>query len=267
MNPRTLDQVIGELNSTFNPQIDAIKQRQAQIPGQVQAEETALQAKQTQAFDDILGGARRRGTGVAFGGIPLSEQAKYTSTEFLPALARMKSTAREQSMSLDDAINSIYEKRNTLGYQIKQNEDQLFESRRQFDQNMAWEKEKQAQALRESARQMAAASAMPSMGSLMSGAGGGSGLPEGMGEKRNKLGQLEGYTFTVNGKPASAATFAAANKLPVGDLLYQMGASGDKTAQGAYNWLKSIQGSQMFKSGAYKNTPAYKNLSSIFWGS
>lgn len=142
MQPRTLDSILGELNSTYDPQIKSIQARQAAIPGQVQAEEQGLQAKQENAFGDIVNGARRRGLG--FSGIPLSEQARYTSTEFLPALARLRQSGREQAMSLEDALNGVYERRNTLGNQIYQNEQSAAEQRRQFDTNLAFQREQQA---------------------------------------------------------------------------------------------------------------------------
>lgn len=114
---QTLQQIVAELNPTFNPQVKSLQQRASLIPGQIQTEEAGLRAQQEQAFGNILNGARRRGLG--FSGIPISEQAQYTSTEFLPALARLRQSGTEQRMSLQDAINSIYERRDTLAQQIR----------------------------------------------------------------------------------------------------------------------------------------------------
>src|SRR3990167_4135416 len=98
--------------------------------------------------------------------------------------------------------------------------------------------------------------------------GGGQALPAGMTEKIDKLGNFKGFAFTAGNKPVSALNFASKNKMDFGDLLYSMGQSGDSTAQRMYNWLKSIGGSDMFKSGKYKNTPAWKQtFSSLTWGS
>jgi hypothetical protein len=176
--PRSLDAIISELNSTYDPQINSIRARQAELPGQVQAEEQGLDAKKNSAYEDILNGARRRGTGVAFGGVPLGEQAKYAATEYMPALAKLRQSARENQLSLEDAIHSIYEKRNTFANQIKQNEDQLFESRRQFDTTLAFQKEQEANRLREAARAAASSGGgMPSFGGGMT--MGGAKLPAG----------------------------------------------------------------------------------------
>jgi hypothetical protein len=131
MQPRTLDVILAELGSTYDPQVAQIRQRQALIPGQIAEEEKGLQAKQTQSFDDILGGARRRGLG--FSGIPLSEQARYTSTEFLPAMARLRQSGREQAMSLEDAILGINERRNVTAQQMRQQDLDRAEQARQFD--------------------------------------------------------------------------------------------------------------------------------------
>lgn len=135
MQPRTLDQILGELAGTYDPQINQIRQRQALIPGQIADEEKGLQAKQDQAFGDILGGARRRGLG--FSGIPVGEQAKYASTEYLPALARLRQSGREQAMSLEDAIFGIQERRNTLAQGIRQQEVDRAEQIRQFNEQLA----------------------------------------------------------------------------------------------------------------------------------
>ena len=116
MASRTLNQILKELSPTFKPQVESLQQRANLIPGQIKSEEQGLQAKQEQAFGDILGGARRRGLG--FSGIPLGEQAKYTSTEFLPALARLRQSGRQEAMSLQDAILGVKERQGTLARDI-----------------------------------------------------------------------------------------------------------------------------------------------------
>lgn len=144
MQPRTLDQIIAELNPTYEPQIQSLRSRQALIPKQIAEEEKGLQAKQETAFGDILGGARRRGLG--FSGIPLSEQARYTSTEFLPALARLRQQGKEQAFSLEDAILGISERRNTLAQQLRQQEIDRAEQMRQFNESLAEQQRQRAAA-------------------------------------------------------------------------------------------------------------------------
>lgn len=92
----------------------------------------------------------------------------------------------------------------------------------------------------------------------------GSGLPAGMTERRDALGKMTGFNFVAGNKPVSAATFAQANKVPLGDLLYKMGQAGDKLAQQAYNWFKYNANNNP---EALKRTPAYKNtFSALTWG-
>ena len=163
---RTLQQIITELNPAYQPQINTLRQRQALIPGQTVAEEKGLQAKQESAFGDILGGARRRGLG--FSGIPLEEQAKYTSTEFLPAVARLKQQSKDQAFSLEDAILGISERRNTLAQQLRQQEQDRDFQREQF------EEQKRAAARAEA---LAAQATLGSLGSFGGGGGGEGGAP------------------------------------------------------------------------------------------
>lgn len=122
---RTLDQIMAEIDPVYSKQVNSIKQRQASLPGQIKAEEQGLEAKQTQAFDNILGGARRRGLG--FSGIPLGEQAEYTASEYLPALARLRQTGREQALSLEDAILGIQERRQNQALGMRQYEQQRYD--------------------------------------------------------------------------------------------------------------------------------------------
>lgn len=141
----SLQQIIDQLQtSTYAPQVQSIQQQQADLPGQVANEEQGLQAKQSTAFGDILNQARARGTGVAFGGIPLQEQAKYTADTYLPALANLHTAQKQQATSLQDAINKIYENRNTQAqgiYQFQQQQDataaSLAEQKREFDAQQA----------------------------------------------------------------------------------------------------------------------------------
>lgn len=213
MQPRSLQQILSELDSTFQPQIDNVRQRQALIPGQMQAEEQGLQAKQTQAFDDILGGARRRGLG--FAGIPLGEQAKYTATDFLPAMARLKQTGREQAMSLEDAILGIQERKNTLGQQLYQGDLDRAEARRQAEASNA---------------------AYSSMFN------GGKAAPTNTpGTKAATImqnPQSKSFAFTdASGKPISAAAYAQLTNTSFRSLLEKMASSGDNGAKTALGFV------------------------------
>lgn len=137
MAAQTLDQVLSSLQSVYQPQIDSINQQQAALPAQYDAQAQGLQAAQTQSFGDILNGARARGTGVAFGGIPLSEQAQYTASTYLPALANLKTSQNQQSQSLVDALNKINEDKFNTANGIYQYDNTLAENQREFDAQQA----------------------------------------------------------------------------------------------------------------------------------
>jgi hypothetical protein len=148
---QTLDQVIASLGSIYDPQIQNVQAQQAQLPQQLQNDESALQGQQTQAFDNILQGARRRGTGVAFGGIPLGEQAQYNATTYMPAAANLRSTYANKGLSLQDAINQINERRTSTGNQIYQFGVQQDLAERQFQEQQRQFNEQQAAAARAAA--------------------------------------------------------------------------------------------------------------------
>jgi hypothetical protein len=151
MAVRTLDQIIGELGSVYNPQIKTIEQQKALVGQGVEADITQAKAEQGQAYEDILGGARRRGLG--FSGIPLGEQAKYASTVFAPQVLRARQQGRQQELSLTDALNQIYEKRRQYADTLRSGDI----AQDQWNQTFAFEKEKWAETLRQQAADRAAA--------------------------------------------------------------------------------------------------------------
>jgi hypothetical protein len=178
---RTLDQIMAELGSIYEPQVQSIQQRMNLIPEQTKAEEAGLQAKQSNAFDDILSGSRRRGLG--FSGIPLSEQAKYTASDYLPAVARLRQQSKDQAMSLQDAIYGIKERQQNQALSQRQYEQQRYDS---YQSEM-----RQIEAQKAAQRAAAAASAMPTLG-YGGGASGGANaggvkIPAGMQQLFNRV--------------------------------------------------------------------------------
>lgn len=127
-SPRTLDQILAENASIYNPQIQSLQTQIQAIPTQLAAQESGLAAKQQEAFGDILSGARRRGTGIAFGGIPLAEQSKYTASTYMPALAQLKQAGIQQQTSLQDAINTIRERQQAAALGQQQYEQQRYDA-------------------------------------------------------------------------------------------------------------------------------------------
>lgn len=250
MQPRSLQQVLSELDSVYNPQIDSLRQRQAAIPGQLQSEEKGLQAKQEQAYGSIVDGARRRGLG--FSGIPLGEQARYSATEYMPALARLRQQGKEQAMSLEDAILGINERRQAQGQSIYQFEQQAAEQRRQFDEQMRAQREQAARAA------AAASSFAPSLGGFGGGGQGGGGNQY-MQQREDK-----GFNFRdQNGQPISAAAFAAATGTPFRTLLQRMAEAGDQGARRALGFVGNDFGYDPRKVNDPNTAKLYNNLT---WG-
>lgn len=240
-NARTLDQILAELAPTYAPQEETIRRRQALIPQTVNADIEEAKARQSQAYEDILGGARRRGLG--FSGIPLGEQAKYASTVFAPEVLRARARGSEQALSLEEALLGVQERRRAQADQIRQ-----MELDRQF------QAEQQAENRRASAR-AAASQASATYGALSSMMGGGQ-QSTGMSRKADG-----GFAFTdAQGNPVSAATYAQNQGLDIRDVIYQMGQAGDKYAQTVYN--------QMINDPFIdRNLAQYaRQYSPLFWG-
>lgn len=253
---RSLDQIVAELDTTYNPQIQSIEARRNLIDPQIAEEEKGLGAKQTQAFDDILGGARRRGLG--FAGIPLADQAKYTSTEFLPALARLRQQGNEQKLSLQDAILGIRERRDTLAQQLRQQEQDREEQQRQFNLDYELKKQQMAEASRASGG--GGGGGGGGFSPSYSGGGGG-GAPAGPSVQQRKDGK---FNFQgADGKPISAAQYAAQTGQDIRSILKMMGSAGDKYAAQVYNQLRADIG---FGKDPARTAYAKKTYAPLFWG-
>lgn len=243
---RSLDQILAELNTVYEPQVNSLRQRQSMIPGQIAEEEKGLGAKQEQAFGDILGGARRRGMG--FSGIPLGEQAKYTSTEYLPALARLRQSGREQAMSLEDAILGINERRQANALQQRQYEQSRYDT---------WQANQEQ--LAESRRQAAANNFSPTFG----GGGGQTGGAQASATLTQRADK--GFNFTdADGRAISAAQYAQKKGIPFRSLLQKMANAGDAGAKQALGFVGDDYGYNAAKVGNNQNVANL--LNSLMWG-
>lgn len=175
MQPRTLEQIIAELQPSYQPSIEFLRQRQAEIPRTVQADIQAAEAAQTKAYEDILTGARRRGLG--FAGIPLGEQAQYASTVFAPEVLRARTRGTEAARDLEGTI---------LGLQAEMRNAAI--ARRQAEQDMA--------------TQLAAASR----------GGGGGGASDTSSVLSQLLAYLGGGTTTAGQRPSLSSIFGTPPK-------------------------------------------------------
>lgn len=151
---RSLDQILAEVTARSDPQRQIVLNQVSQLPAQQAADEASLAAKKDQAFEDITAGARRRGLG--FSGIPLGEQAKYTATDYAPALANLKTSYGGRKATLESALADIGRSDYTTAYDI-------FDRERTFDENQ------RRYNLEQGAASRAAASAGASQGNPFAG--------------------------------------------------------------------------------------------------
>lgn len=145
---RSFQDVLNEVTARSDPQRKIVLDQVASLPAQQQAEEASLDAKKNQAFDDIIAGARRRGTGIALGGIPLGEQAKYLATDYAPAVANLKTSFGNRRGSLESALADIGRNDYMSAQDIFGREQALDEQRRQFDLSYALQQQQAADARR-----------------------------------------------------------------------------------------------------------------------
>ena len=139
MQPRTLEQILGELGSSYDPQVNNLRQQQSLVPEQTRADIAQADAAKNTAYEDIIGGARRRGMG--FSGIPLGEQAKYAANVYAPEVLRTQTAGRQRALSLEDAILGLNSQRRQQGQGIYDNERNFYEQQRQCNENLAFQRQ------------------------------------------------------------------------------------------------------------------------------
>jgi hypothetical protein len=96
---QTLDQIMAELQPGYTGQREVIGKAIANTNETYKASELALDASKTQGFNQINDQATGKGT--AFGGIPITEQADYLSTKYLPGKQAAKAKQQEDILTLE----------------------------------------------------------------------------------------------------------------------------------------------------------------------
>lgn len=217
-----LADIMKESDSYYQPKKDLYNQQLSQTDPQQQAEVQGLQQQQQDSFSQIRDQAQRRG--LFFSGIPLAEQAKYTATQFLPAVANLQGKYRQQRFGLENALTDLGSQQysDAMGIQQKQID-------REFQAQQA-----------ELARQASAAGS----GSFNFGGGGNA--------ETNTSGVLgtQGIPLRVPGNPASgyafrdskgtsisALEYSQAHQIPFTQLLQQMANAGDTGAKAGLSFI------------------------------
>lgn len=128
---RSVDQIIGELNSVYNPQIEQVNKQLAELPAYYQAQTEGLNVAKDNTFRDITGQASARG--MVYSGMPIQEQARYTGEKYLPALAQLQQQKNEKTYGFQSQLTDIYGKRLSQAQALQQQELDREEQARQFE--------------------------------------------------------------------------------------------------------------------------------------
>lgn len=99
------EDVYNQLGTVYDPSTKLVNDQLSALPAQQESEQSALDQAKVNAFRDITEGANRRG--VLFSGIPIQDQATYTGTKYLPAVAGLKTDYANRKFTLLDQINKI----------------------------------------------------------------------------------------------------------------------------------------------------------------
>jgi len=238
---RSLEQVLGELESGYAGTRSIYQTKLDAIPGEIQSGIAQADAKLAEANTNILDASRRRGLG--FSGIPVGEQAKYAATDYAPAIANLKSAGKNQELGILEAMQGLDRDKRAQGQSIYDSElardfqeRQFAEQIRQFNENLRAQE-------RAAAASRAAAGGVDLSRYLGGGqAAGGKAAGNSGPQMVNNGGS---FAFSNGGKAITAAQYASLTGADLRDVLYQMGTAGDRSAAAAYNQLRTKNGNDL----------------------
>lgn len=105
---QALASILRSLDATYAPEQNVINKQLQASPTIESSAIAGLDAAKRDSFEQIVTGANRRG--VAFGGIPLEEQADYLGTNYLPAVANLKNRFQQDRFNLQQTLAQILQK-------------------------------------------------------------------------------------------------------------------------------------------------------------
>lgn len=130
MDQARLQQEYANLAGVYDPQEQLIQQQMAQLPGQAQAQRSALEQAKVNAFRDIS--SQAQGRNVFFSGFRPEEQARYTGATFLPALAEVEGKQLAQQSALQQALLGVRQQRQQQAQSTLQAQLDREQQQRQF---------------------------------------------------------------------------------------------------------------------------------------
>lgn len=145
---RTLDQLVAETNSAYQPQKDAYNSQIASANTRLSEQQQGLDAAKTNAFQDITQASTRRGA--LFSGFTPDQQARYTAEKYLPSLANLRAANESTIQGLNSEIMGLDSEQRKNAFQTREGDlarlydyNKIQEDRRfQTDQaNKAYERE------------------------------------------------------------------------------------------------------------------------------
>lgn len=102
---RTLDQLVAESNSAYQPQKTAYTGQIENANARLGEQQQGLDAAKTNAFQDITQASTRRGA--LFSGFTPDQQARYTAEKYLPALANLRAANEQTIQGLNNEIMGL----------------------------------------------------------------------------------------------------------------------------------------------------------------
>jgi len=199
-----LQEIYNQLESVYAPQRAVLQQQAPLIEQQAAAQRASLEQARQNAFRDITTAAGNRG--MLFSGFTPAEQATYTGTKYLPALAGVEQTAAQRRLSLEQQLGQTKIAQQSQAQNILQKQIQ--------EENRAREAELN--------RQTRLQAAMISAGGRRGGRGGRAATEKAWGKVQAGKGAGGGFAYQgPGGIPVSAATWAYNNNVPLEEVLAQ----------------------------------------------
>ena len=245
---QSVEQIIADLNPAYSGSINVINKRRSALPGQFQAQRSALEAQKVVGFNQINNQAT--GRGMSFSGIPLDEQANYLSTQYLPGLQQLAFQENEQNLALDEALAGINKERRLSAMEIRRGQQSALEAYLAEQRQRAWEKKKFAaeQAMERARLAQQASIAAADRAAQYSSQTSGRNI-----EIRKQKGG--GWDVYVNGKKG-AMDLATAAKATGGSVLSYL-ANGSASDRAAYQKYVSMGGGEKGASYLRNKTGAF----------
>ena len=224
---------MAELNPQYASSENILNTRLNAIPGEIDSGIAQTDAKLNVANDNILNSARRRGTGVAFGGIPIGEQAQYAATEYAPAIANLRATGANKELSLQESLAGLAREKRSQAQSIYDTGVSQDLAERNFQEQVRQFNIQQAAA--ERAAKAAAAASSYSFG-------GGSTAPTGATGAAPSAAKViqSGNNFNFvdgAGKAINAAQYSQLTGIGYREVLSNLAKAGDKNAQIALKYV------------------------------